>query len=731
MGKHHGIPINNEAQGEKNLTAMAVEFVGYQRFFAIYRHTCAIKLRVYQDMVASCVAEHGGRILKLVNDGATAYFFDADEAVKSAIRMNKALQKHNNAIPDQDRISFAVFLHHGLGIVQGEEIIGTLAGALTTMRNMPGKQDSIYASDSVVTAVGATKGIEYGLVDSLNKHMTVHEVRWGEDVDLDARESVMEAQFQYRRALVEGIHEPCFYCGSRRHSPSGCPSKHLPEQNQSFRKLGLLSVRQLNNLFSDAISRGLDKVRHKWEQNEDVPDTYFDAYHGFYDIKRVFQLRFGRVPMSYGGNDWEKATEISAQNDGGRIWVALDHLRTGDMSRAETLLKELYEENPQAFRTNLALGYLNIEQGGHRHALDYFEAAHKYAATRPQKILALLLVCRIHYLYLNNMEAAKEQLRLIRKIDGHCPEALYQDIVLQMKSEGEATPIRQLASLIASYPEYYLVALIDPDLISVQTALINGELGSMLANAREHADRSLKESGSRMERVESWLGEDDQKARDLREKFLMVKTCHDSGSFQGYLDTACKSPSVITECNKVEIHSAVLIKSMLGELHDRLYPLVAYFNERREAGPAGMLAAIQSDIADFEECLRSSLPHKDAVARHKEISENLLKVEEIVATIEKRRAVVSRLTGFVRKTVIFFFAITLAGVVLLVAGQHASLQGIGLLPIFLDHRGSVLFGACIASLIMSAAIECYKLGKGQGSAQRPGTGGCRVKAKET
>jgi len=621
-----------------------------------------------------------------------------------------------------------------VGIVQGEEIIGTLAGALATMRNMSGKQDLIYVSDSVVTAAGTARGIEYslvaGAVDSLNKHMTVHEVRWREDANLDARESVMEAQFQYRRALVEGVREPCFYCGSRRHLPSGCPSKHLPEQNQSFRKLSLLSVRQLNNLFSDAISQGLDKARHRWEEDAEASGTYFDAYHGFYDIKRVFQLRFGRVVMSYGGNDWEKATEMSAQNDGGRIWVALDHLRTGDMSRAESLLKELYEEDPQAFRANLAMGYLNIEQGGHRHALDYFEAAHKYAATRPQKILALLLVCRVHYLHLNNLEAAKEQIRLIRKLDGHCPEALYQDIILQMKSEGETTAIRQLVSLIASYPEYYLAALIDPDLISVQTA-INEELGSMLANAKEHADESLKGAAARMERAESWLGEDDRNAMDLREKFLAVQACYDSGSFQGYLDTVYKSSSVVAECNKVEIQSAVLIKSMLGELHDRLHPLVGYFSDGREAGPAGMLAAIQSDILDFEECLRSSLPYKDAVARHKEISKSLLKVEEIVGVIEKRRAVISRLTGFVRKTVIFFFAITLAGVILLVASQHASLREMGLLPIFLDHRGSVLFGACILSLIISAAIECYGLGRRQDNSRQPGSKNCRVRAKET
>jgi class 3 adenylate cyclase len=106
MNNQHGMSTENKAQREQELTVMAVEFVGYQRFFAIYRHTCALKLRIYQDIVVSCVAEHGGRILKLVNEGATAYYVDPVEAVKSAVRMKTALQKHNTAVSDQDQIGF-------------------------------------------------------------------------------------------------------------------------------------------------------------------------------------------------------------------------------------------------------------------------------------------------------------------------------------------------------------------------------------------------------------------------------------------------------------------------------------------------------------------------------------------------------------------------------------------------------------------------------------------------
>jgi len=181
----------------------------------------------------------------------------------------------------------------------------------------------------------------------------------------------------------------------------------------------------------------------------------------------------------------------------------------------------------------------------------------------------------------------------------------------------------------------------------------------------------------------------------------------------------------------VEGQSMAVMKSMVKELEDRLYPLLTYFSERRDAGHAATLAGIQSDVIDFEERLKSSLTYKDAVTRHKEISETLLKMEEIVDEIEKRKALTSRLTGFLRKTILFFFILTLSGVILLLASQHTSLAGIGLLPIFLDHRGSVLFGTCIVSLLVAAAIECYSFCKKQGISAQCDPKNCQVSPKGT
>jgi hypothetical protein len=711
---HSRNPLQNKEQKEGELTVLSIEFVGYRRFFAIYGHASGLKLRAYQDMVVSCAAEHGGKVIKMLNEGATAYYTDPDEAIKSAVRMETSLRKYNSAVPKQDQIEFAIFMHLGPGIVEGDEISGPLLRVLTKMTNMPGRQNLIHVSEHLSEAAKGMIGIEYGVVgtvtDTLGNQVSIHEVRWEDGVNLEAHESLRGGQFQHRYALIEGNNDPCFYCGSKRHPPSNCPSKHLPEITQSFDKLRYLSVKQLNALFSETISKGLDSVRLKWEQNNDVTDTYFDAYHGFYDVKRVFQLRFARVVMSYRGDDWHRATKARTESDGGPIWVALDYLRTGDIARAEPLLQTLYDQNPHTFRTNMAMGYLNIERGHYIHALDNFRNAYNDAGTKPRKIHALLLACRVHYLYFNDTEASREQIRLIAKIDRDCPEALYQDLILRMRDEKDSTAVKQFLTFIRRYPEYYLTALMDPDLISVQAA-INEELRSMVTKAKENAGIGLKEAENRMKSAESWFKEDDPKIQDLRERFSKAREIYGTGSYLGYLDVTQKFSAIVANASKVENESRAAVKSLIEDLYNQVHRYSAYFGH---SDPTSKLGAIQEEILNFERDLESSLPYKDAVERHRKLAQSLLTVQEMVDKMEQRRAVAAHLSGFSKKAILFFFMTALVGLLLLFAGQHEPFRGMEIFTGFLSHRGSILFGSFVISLIMAAIVESMSHSKKKG-----------------
>ncbi len=275
-----------------------------------------------------------------------------------------------------------------------------------------------------------------------------------------------------------------------------------------------------------------------------------------------------------------------------------------------------------------------------------------------------------------------------------------------MRSEKDSTVIRQLADLIGGRPNYYLIALIDPELISAQTT-INEELQSICAKVKKNAGLSLKESEERLRSIEAWLGNDDRKARELGERLLSAKTLIDSDSYLGYLDGIHKFSSIIADCNKAEKESKIVVQYLVEELNNRLYRFSSYFRERRRIGLAGTLAAIEADIVDLEKDLESSLQYKDAMARHKKVSQSLLAVQELVDRAEKRRAIVSCLNGFSRKAILFFFTTTLAGLILLLASQHDSLAGTGPLSSLLEHRGTVLFASCVLSLAMAGIAEYH------------------------
>ncbi len=702
------IIAKSDGDEQRELTVMAVEFSDYKRFFSIYKQAGSLKLKAYQDIIISRAAEHGGKILKLRNDVVTVYYTDTYEALKSAIRMKTSLFRHISAVPKQEQIGFALFIHYGPGIIAGNEIKGDVSKIVARMANMMGKRDLIYVSEYVIASLGEKRGIEYDAAGTVSdfsgKNINIHQVRWSDDVNVDVGESIMETHFQHRYSLIEGAENPCFYCGSKKHHPVGCPSKHLPESADSINKLKYLSVRNLNTLFRDAFSRGLDTVRYRWEQNADVTDSFFDAYYGFYDIKRVFQLRFGRVCMNYKGDDWNHAVKSKRGIGSGSMWVALDYLRTGDVSRAETLLQALHEENPHSFETNLAMGYLNIEKGHHIHALDSFKDANKYAHTRPRQILSLLLAFRTNCLYFNDLESAREQIRLIRNIDRNCPEAEYQEIVLRMGDEKDSSVIKQLTGHIRKYPEHYVTALIDPDLIKAQ-ASINESLAAMYEKIRKEATSLLSRAEDRMKGMESWFREDDRKVEVLREKFIKAKQICVTDSYIGYLDGIANLESVLEGCDKTERESRTVVRKHIDDLRNQINRFSLYFTEVKQTAPVGMIDSIRGEIVDLERDLESALSYKDAMARHKLISERLITLHDHIELIEKKRAIASFLSGIAKKAVLSFFMIASLVLILFFVNQHTSFVDVDLLSNLLESRGYMLFGASILSLVIGAALE--------------------------
>ena len=116
---------------------------------------------------------------------------------------------------------------------------------------------------------------------------------WHKVADHGANARGGETKFLYQEALGRGRNEPCFYCGSRRHKATVCPSKHLLEDTSALERLGYLSVKELNGLFSKFLrTETQDPQGFSRELLEGHEKRLNPAFYAFYELNKVFQLRF-------------------------------------------------------------------------------------------------------------------------------------------------------------------------------------------------------------------------------------------------------------------------------------------------------------------------------------------------------------------------------------------------------------------------------------------------------
>lgn len=654
---------------EQQITALSIEFNVSKRSLAIYGPTTAKNfILAGQEAFSSTVAEYSGSLIERIDNVAIASYTDPNEAIKSAIRTFTVLNRRNSEIPEEQRVNFIISINRGEGIIENGKMHGSVVDRLIKMAHMTGRANNIYVSEDFTEAVKELEGIGYRSVgiasDGISRKFNVYEVFWKDTINIKPHESILTNQFNNRYALIDGINKPCFYCGSKKHLLTQCPSKHLPEITHSFDKLAYFSVKEINTLFSESIAIGINEVRHKWENSENIPDTFFNAYYAFYDIKRVFQLRFFRVIMGYRGNDWHKVMTMNMESSGDALWIALDHIRTGNLTQAESILQDMNETKPDQFNVNMALGYLNIEKGYHIHALNSFEKAYTNADTKPKKILALLLASRMHDFFFNNVKAAREQISLIRRIEHNCPEAVYQDIVLKMKYEKDAKIISELIRLVKRNHEYYLIALIDPELAIFQTE-INKELNALLKQVKDSAHFAFEEAENDLNQLESWLGKNDENMHDLRESFSTTRELFASDCYFGYLDVACKLPSISASCNRLVMESREKIDFLIDGLRQQIHELTDYCKKNRKTEFVNVLGGLKEKVTGYQNKADSPLPYKETMIDLEKLSDQVKIIQNAVDKFKKRKTITSSALKSLMKVSLVFIALASVGLIVM------------------------------------------------------------------
>jgi TolB-like protein/Tfp pilus assembly protein PilF len=111
---------------ERRLAAiMAADVVGYSRLIRADEEGTIAALRAMRaDLVDPKLAEHNGRIVKLMGDGMLAEFASVVDAVRAAVETQLAVTEHNAGLPEDQRIEFRVGINLGDVVIDGDDIQG-------------------------------------------------------------------------------------------------------------------------------------------------------------------------------------------------------------------------------------------------------------------------------------------------------------------------------------------------------------------------------------------------------------------------------------------------------------------------------------------------------------------------------------------------------------------------------------------------------------------------------
>jgi tetratricopeptide (TPR) repeat protein len=483
-----------------------------------------------------------------------------------------------------------------------------------------------------------------------------------------------ETLFHHHNELVKGTHPSCYYCSSKGHQTTNCPSKHLLDSNRSLEKLGYLSFEAINTLFGDYISSGRQHAVLETDSTGSLDERLSLAHEGFYGLKSIFQLPFFRNVWNARDESWDKVRESKIQKEGkgGVIWMGTDCLRVSNLVQAETFLTTSVEKHPEDYRPYCGLGFLNIEREDFLAARHHFIKALNCAETKPQKIFILFLICRLYDLEGYTAEAS-ENLREILHINPTCVEAMYQKVIFQFRDGKRGDALSLLNKLIALDRRFFVQALIDPDLAPF-TKNVYPELKALFLQAKDEAKGTILEAKTACRKAEELLHAKDQE--EVESLWLQIAQLSRDDSFFGHLDVMHSGRMLITTARRgIQAKKNELFEQLHG-LKRRIEKCLGFVKRYRYPsliGPVrGKLLTLDRKIVETRNMADSEVPEmfKKSLDRPAAFSDELDNVESKLERLNTIQLAVLFVVKFLKKSLIFQGATLVLAIVLFPVAVH-------------------------------------------------------------
>jgi class 3 adenylate cyclase len=118
---------------------LSADVVGYSRLMGADEAGTLGALRTHRDeLIDPTIAEHNGRIVKLMGDGLLVEFASAIDAVECAAAVQNGMAVRNASVPDDRRIVFRIGVNLGDVIIEGDDIYGDGVNVAARLQEVAG-----------------------------------------------------------------------------------------------------------------------------------------------------------------------------------------------------------------------------------------------------------------------------------------------------------------------------------------------------------------------------------------------------------------------------------------------------------------------------------------------------------------------------------------------------------------------------------------------------------------
>jgi class 3 adenylate cyclase len=132
---------------------LSADVVGYSRLMGMDEAGTLEALRAHRaELIDPAIAEHGGRIVKLMGDGLLVEFASAINAVECAAAIQQGMALRNAKVPDDRLIAFRIGINLGEVIIEGDDIHGGGVNVAARLQEVAGP-GGIYLSGPVFEQV--------------------------------------------------------------------------------------------------------------------------------------------------------------------------------------------------------------------------------------------------------------------------------------------------------------------------------------------------------------------------------------------------------------------------------------------------------------------------------------------------------------------------------------------------------------------------------------------------